>query len=386
MELLLPVIAALCGLAIAWFVRENRRNKLTVAAAALGLDMSEEGFFGSEHRLKGQYRGRAVNLRYWRQGSGKSSHPRCTVTLSGLHPRFSVAREGMLSGVLGDTQGDVQIGDAALDARAVLRGPEVLLRARLDAAARLTLLGLLRFRDVKSDYGELTYCSPKHPTTADEIRALLDPGCDLADALPPQDPTLEDLLKPACEDPESIVRLRCLLVILDGGDAALRARAAAVAAKGSTAEERAMSALLSEEPAAIARISEPAICALALLAPDRVVKVLERVRAEASLLDLARSGALEAKITAVQALGAVGTVRAVEPLLPLTEGLLNDSNLKRVARQAVQAIQARLGDVSAGSLSLVDRGAAAGGLTVSGEAGALSEVRRATARPTERSS
>ena len=110
--------------------------------------------------------------------------------------------------------------------------------------------------------------------------------------MPPQDPTLEDLLKPAGQDPESIVRLRCLLVILDGGDAALRARAAAVAAKGSTAEERAMSALLTEDPAAIARISEPAICALALLAPDRVVKVLERVRAEASLLDLARSGAL----------------------------------------------------------------------------------------------
>lgn len=376
MAALLPILFGLVAIVIAWVVRNNRRERLSRTAAALGMELSEQGFFRSEEVLSGAHRGRTVRLRYWRQSSGKSSHPRTTVTISGLHPRFSVAREGLLSGVLGQTQGDVQLGDAALDAKAVLRGPEPLLRARLDATARASLLTLLKHRDVKADFGELTYCANRHPTSADEVRALLAPACDLADALGQGDATLEELLRPAEQDPEQGVRLRCLLAILVSGEPDLRARAAAVAQGARTAAERALGPLLSGDRARIAALRGEALHKVAALDPSTIADHLRRAGAEDALMSLLGAESAELKVPAIQALGAIGTVRAVEPLLPLTEGMLTSPALKQAARAAVQSIQGRLGDVSAGSLSVVDGGATAGALSVSGEAGALSEARR----------
>jgi HEAT repeat protein len=77
-------------------------------------------------------------------------------------------------------------------------------------------------------------------------------------------------------------------------------------------------------------------------------------------------------IAAARALGTIGTVAAVEPLLPHTKGLLTDADLKRAAREAIEKIQSRLGDVEAGRLSLSEVAQRDGALSLSEEAGKLS--------------
>jgi len=85
---------------------------------------------------------------------------------------------------------------------------------------------------------------------------------------------------------------------------------------------------------------------------------------ESMLLDLLKADAVAVKVAAAKALGAVGTVRAVEPLLPFTQGLFADGELKDAARDAVRGIQARLGEVEAGGLSVVDERVGEGGLSL----------------------
>jgi len=94
--------------------------------------------------------------------------------------------------------------------------------------------------------------------------------------------------------------------------------------------------------------------------------------AEPALLSLLERGEPAVQIAAARALGQVGTVQAVEPLLVYTRGLL-DSELKRAAREAVGAIQARLGNVEGGRLSLAGLAANDGALSLGREeSGALS--------------
>lgn len=78
------------------------------------------------------------------------------------------------------------------------------------------------------------------------------------------------------------------------------------------------------------------------------------------------------KLAATRSLGRLGTVAAVEPLLPLTTGLRTAGFLKEAARDAIRRIQARVGRVDAGRLTLVDEHEAAGGLSVASEGGELS--------------
>jgi hypothetical protein len=88
-------------------------------------------------------------------------------------------------------------------------------------------------------------------------------------------------------------------------------------------------------------------------------------RAEKALIELlATTEAPPALKAAAEALGRIGTIAAVEPLMALLEkGLAKDA-----ARDAVRAIQARLGDVGAGRLSVVEPGAGGGALSLGAEA------------------
>lgn len=81
---------------------------------------------------------------------------------------------------------------------------------------------------------------------------------------------------------------------------------------------------------------------------------LEDPRAEPDLVHLLARPVPALQCAAAVALGRLGTVRAVASLLPLTEGLLRDAAVKDAAREAVRAIQGRLGPVEAGRLSLAD--------------------------------
>jgi HEAT repeat protein len=74
-------------------------------------------------------------------------------------------------------------------------------------------------------------------------------------------------------------------------------------------------------------------------------------------------------LAAAKALAAVGTIAAVEPLLRLTEGVLRHAGVKEAAREAVRAIQARLGPADAGQLSVSAPAALAGALSTTSSAG-----------------
>jgi hypothetical protein len=67
---------------------------------------------------------------------------------------------------------------------------------------------------------------------------------------------------------------------------------------------------------------------------------------------------LRVKISIAEELALAGSVRAVEHLLPFARGFFVDTELKNTAREAVEAIQARLGETERGTLSLAERSSA----------------------------
>jgi hypothetical protein len=87
-----------------------------------------------------------------------------------------------------------------------------------------------------------------------------------------------------------------------------------------------------------------------------IAELLEEVgdaTAEPALLKLLDRDSESVRIVAARALGHVGTVSAVEALRAHSGGILL-SDLKRAAREAIAQIQARLGVVEPGRLSLVE--------------------------------
>lgn len=371
--LALVFIALAVGFAMHAHQRQGEALKRVADAHGLTLEMPKG--LKSQWTLRGQRRGRPVELRYWRQSSGKTSHPRYTLRMDGLHPQLKIGKQGLLTDTLGLNADELQVGDATLDAAATLHGPEDVLRGLLGASTRLDLLRHLRRRELAVSEGALVVTEGGHPTDPDEVGQILDAGCDLAEGLRDGPVPPERLLEIARTDPELGVRCRCLLTLLDQPRGDLRAASAQVASTRSPME-RAAAALLDGRAEAIAEVPADALRQIAGLDPDRVVRALEAVGAEDALISLLGSASTRVQIPTAQALGAIASVRAVEPLLPLTEGLLTDGALKRVARAAVHDIQRRLGDVSAGSLSLASPGPDAGALSVSAEAGALSQVPR----------
>ena len=95
------------------------------------------------------------------------------------------------------------------------------------------------------------------------------------------------------------------------------------------------------------------------------------VRAESAVLRLLQHSEVAEKLAAIQALGKLGTAAAVEPLLAYAEAFA-PSALKDAARQSIAAIQARLGDVAAGRLSLADGRSQEGQLSLATDGGTLS--------------
>jgi HEAT repeat protein len=118
----------------------------------------------------------------------------------------------------------------------------------------------------------------------------------------------------------------------------------------------------------------PNLCALLPSDPcaadcARALWVLGDARGEAALLQFLAQGETPVQTAAAKALGACGTIKAVEPLLEHARGLLLPGDLKEAARDAVRAIQSRLGDVEAGRLALAEPMAEQGALSISGGEG-----------------
>ena len=93
--------------------------------------------------------------------------------------------------------------------------------------------------------------------------------------------------------------------------------------------------------------------------------------AERALVELLAREEEDVQVASARALAACGSVAAVEPLLELSRGVLGRGNVRRAARDAVAAIQARAG-AGAGRLSLAEPDSAAGRLSLLDGDGRLS--------------
>ena len=271
------------------------------------------------------------------------------------------------------------VGDDSFDAVALIEGPEIEVHARLGAATRRKVGDLLmqlggEVRDGTAQYvGDAALMDDN-----DRLRAVVYQLVDVARGLGGEPATL--LANNALGDPLETVRQRCLELLAEHF-------------RGSPEARRAGEALLeSGEPLtriAAARACWPNEAARRVLAhhvaagaPAERLAAVEAVGAlrvdgvEPGLIELLTEHPMdEVRVAAARALGAVGSVHAVEPLLPCTRGLLTARDLKNAARDAIAAIQARLGDVEAGALTLtVDTPESPGHLTLAPDAGALSEV------------
>ncbi|HEY3446374.1 MAG TPA: HEAT repeat domain-containing protein [Myxococcales bacterium] len=87
-------------------------------------------------------------------------------------------------------------------------------------------------------------------------------------------------------------------------------------------------------------------------------------KAEKVLVSLLAARSTRVRCEAAAGLFRVGSIDAVQPLLPLARGLFVNGSLKSAARDAVQAIQARLEGAPSGSLSLSDGPAEFRGLSL----------------------
>jgi hypothetical protein len=186
---------------------------------------------------------------------------------------------------------------------------------------------------------------------------------------PEVDAMLERIVVDAAIDPERRVLalvLRLRAPIADVGpllERLLDERASAVRhfAMGAIGSRRWLAAL--DRLLAIA--AHPPEADVAVLATT--LGQLGDARAQPILLRwLEREG--EPQVAAVTALGRVGDVEAIPALEPLTRGILAPPTLKAVARDAIRAIQARLGPADAGRLSLVDLDESAGELGMTDDA------------------
>ena len=111
---------------------------------------------------------------------------------------------------------------------------------------------------------------------------------------------------------------------------------------GATACRRAVHAAISS--------TDPGVAAAACTA----LGLLGAAEDEQALRDVAVHGDLSARIAATAALGRVGTLVSVPSLEPFSRGLMTDGDLKRAARAAIAAIQARGVGTRPGGLSVVE--------------------------------
>ncbi len=357
-----------------------------------------------------------------------------------IAPGVSISREGAFSGVRKAFTGeDVLVGDEAFDRLVHVQGPEDVALAALSADIRKPIQTWLGLGGAVQD-GKLICYLPNDETGPERIPAALEEVAGFARALAVAS-VASALQAGVEADPAAGARLRRLKALLDHHSGTPQAKQALVAAIGDRDPEvcllaaqhqggaRAAEALarivldaqVPEERRAYAvqllqlmhpwTVARPVMvkalytrgaavrrAAVRAVAKARDASLLDDVismlptedeelaealagafeafggpRAEKALIDLLAMSSPVALEAAAEALGNIGTVTAVEPLGALVE----KGPIKDVARDAVRAIQARLGDVAAGRLSVVGPGAGSGALSLeaSSDAGEPSRER-----------
>jgi hypothetical protein len=322
---------------------------------------------------------------------------------------------------------DIEIGDGGFDDAFVVQGPLAFVCALLDAPVRrmlreasvehkLTVAGgklrihvreeqlpifLELFRDLGQRFAE-TGDVPRR--LAQNVEKDPEPGVRLRNLLVlvreyPDSPTMAEALRSAIRDPRAKVRLQAALELgPEGRDVLLElaekleeddVSAQAVTALGSSLPlERLQSVLAGAQKQRrleTARACLEALGGLGGAAVETLAQVAEQERfdlaaaaaralgatgdpaAEPSLLAALERDSPELQTAAAEALGRVGYAAAV---LPLQEAAERTGALRKAAREAIAAIQARLEGAAPGQLTLTTTDA--GQLSLAPEAGQLS--------------
>jgi HEAT repeat protein len=312
---------------------------------------------------------------------------------------------------------DIEIGDERFDAEVFLRGPELLLRALLDAPTRALV------RDFVARGGRVAQGQLRVESSSEETPpiALIRQTVTLARHLLPPDGLAARLSDVARRDPLPEVRTRALGALagrfgddegvravcreaLTSADAELRLTAAlalggeatdtlveltqdtegdnsqaarAIEALGRRLPlERALAILTDALRAGHRNVALAVIGALGRIGDPAAVSRLEAVlataggelsraavealatmadgAAEAALIRALSHSELEVRVAAAEALGATGTMAAVAPLRLMLDSSGAGRQISRAARQAIAAIRARAPGASPGQVSLAE--------------------------------
>lgn len=368
MALFVGAFVAMFATVLKYAEQQRRAHEAAVSEVARRLSLEHApGHWTKRPSARGRLGDHEVVLDSISVRRGKSSTPYTRLRVGGRLPAaLTIEPEHVLS-ALGRAFGaeDVEVGDAALDGAALLRGePAAMLLARLDPATRRLVGEAVRDGLYLAD-GSWTWRTAGLEGDPNRLVALAERLRKLADAFAAV-PDVEAALRDRVDaDPDSGVRVRALhelraqgrlddvwlARLVDDEDARVALHAAKAA--GETGRAR-LIALLDHDDARIARA---AALAAAELPPGQ-----GHDRLQARLID----GLASRDLAVVRALGRVGTPAAV-PALRSLQGALGLSEVEREAERAIAAIQARV------------VGAERGGLSVASPAGgdlAIAEVAR----------
>jgi hypothetical protein len=276
---------------------------------------------------------------------------------------------------------DVRTGDASFDALVHVAGPEERCLAALSAASRQMLVELIKAGG-EVDSGALRV---RQLGALRDARELVEPvrrwTAGVEALLVDEDDIPARLTEIVGRDPVAAVCQRALETLVER----FPDRAAEAARKA--AHQRRDVALRLSGAIALGAEGHPTVRAVADDGSGRPELRIRAVRhlcakgaisadeAEARLLGLlARADEDGVRIQACVALGDAGSPAAVAALRGVEAGatVLGGGPLRAAAQEAIKAIQARVGAVAAGGLSLVTDGSdAEGALAVAGERGGL---------------
>lgn len=381
----------------------NSRYKAGRAKVADQFGLTPDEKDDQKNVLRGVRDGFDIALEVFLVPGSKKKDPqrKSRITISGALPSdIHLGRSGVMARLndrsLASVEGhDVDIGSTRFDERYVIKGEPLAIFALLDAEARERFVAAL---DAGWTFqkGAWTF-EIFNVFDNDDATARLATGLELASWL--RERTCQELVPRMIErvhfDPEPRVRLRALETLIahevrrDSRVVALLdelrhdedPKVRLLSARGRDDAEAIVAMVLDPELEVRARLE--ALGELSLMEDGRLMSVLsalihgpglepvalrrealdrlERigVEAEGIALDALEDREVVVQQGAVRALRSIGTARAVPALRALT----GPTELERAARDAVLAIQDRIG-VDGGGLALAEHGAEAGALAV----------------------
>lgn len=370
-----------------------RDERLAGAARRLGLDLSPTGKAGG-WLLKGRLKGFTVEV--WSNEDARQGTRTVRLMVSGKALPSTEVRElteekhlaaalrlpGESPAWLSHRQVDWVKGDAPASAGELVDWVEAVVAAA-EAVSRLPVARLLAERAKADPDPEvrkrcLSALVEEYPDAAEASEAL---AFGLADESPQVrlaaagwacrlgqaekgTAVLERLLEDRDEWPQLRSRALEALVGRLPADRLREALDSATRGPAALAQRAVQLALQSGEPSLLPRVRD---LAGSPITDDGLAVALVRYLGrfgeagdEPSLLKLLSEPSEEIRLAVIDELRRTGTVRCVEPLLALQPVAVRDK-----ARDAVRAIQARLGDADAGRLSVVDTTASEGAVSVS---------------------